>query len=296
MDMMNAAMAKELEAKRLKEQEQQSQTTQDLNGARQAYSNGNFNGFIQYGTDEQRANQTANLSQVGAQTGQNLFTTGQQNQQYINSLQNRRNGGDAVATHMMNQRNRNMANLNRSFAGKGIAGGVAGAAANTAQNTADSSVNSQLQTNSRQNDLDLYNYVKRQQKVEGEALAGGQDQGLAQNMSIDAGSGITVICGELHRQGFMSDEIYEADQKFGHILSREDQFVMIGYMTWAPLVVMAMRESKLFTRFIAFFGMSWANEMAGNKNILGKAIMTVGVPLCRFIGKLHFNLFATARA
>ena len=260
-------------------------------GIMQNYATNPGGSFNISGTGEQQQEIAANLSQVGAQTGQNLFQTGQQQQDYYQSLQSRRNGGDAVAAHLMNQRNRNMANMGRQFAGKGVAGGVAGAAMNSAQNDADSSVNASLQKNARQNDLDLMNYVKRQQKVEGSALAAGKDAGLANDINVDTGSGITVICGELHRQGIMGLDIYVLDAQFGDYLVENDPFVMIGYMTWAPYIVRGMRKSKIFSKFIAFFGMAWANEMAGRENILGKAIMAVGMPTCRVIGKLHFKFF-----
>lgn len=248
--------------------------------------------FYMTGTGEQQQEQAAALTQVGAQTGQNLFQTGQQQQDYYRSLQNRRNGGDAVAAHMMNQRNRNMANMGRQLAGRGVASSVAGASMNAAQNDADSAVGSQLQNNARQNDNDLYNYVKRQQKVEGAALAGGKDAGLANDISVDTGTGITVICTELHRQGLMDDETYHMDHLFGLYLRKHMPEAMVGYTFLATPVVKLMKKSPLVTKFVAFFALPWAKYMSGKESVLGSLIMHAGLPFCSLVGKLLPRKFA----
>lgn len=248
--------------------------------------------FYMTGTGEQQQEQAAALSQVGAQTGQNLFQTGQQQQDYYQSLQSRRNGGDAVAAHMMNQRNRNMANMGRQFAGKGVAGGVAGAAMNSAQNDADSSVASQKQNFGRQNDNDLYNYVKKQQKVEGAALAGGKDAGLANDINVDTGTGITVICTELHRQGFMDDETYHYDHLFGLHIREHMPEAMVGYTFLATPVVKLMQKSALVTHFVALFALPWAKYMSGKESVFGALIMHTGLPFCSMVGKLLPRKFA----
>lgn len=244
-------------------------------------------GFYMNGSGAEQQAQAANLSQVGAQTGQNLMTTGGQQQEYLKSLQDRRAGSDAVGQYMMGERNRNMANVGRQFAGKGVSGGVAAAGMNSAQNGADASINAELQKNGRTNDQDLFNYVKRQQKVEGEAIAMGKDQGLAQNISVDTGQGITVICTELHRQGLMDNETYAKDAEFGRHLMANDPHVLPGYTVWAVYVAALMQKSPLFTKIIAPFALAWAAHIAGRKNLLGAIILHTGVPVCRVIGKLR---------
>ena len=245
-----------------------------------------------YGNNDQLANIQANLSQVGVMTGQNVFQTGQQQQDYYRSLQDRRAGDDAVAANMMAGRNRNLANVGRQFAGKGVAGGVAAAGMNSATNTADSEINAQKQTFGRQNDADLWNYVKRNQKVEGEALSGGSDQGLASSMDTSQASGIfgTVICTELHRQGIMSDAIYLEDQKFGWELRNEDPYAFIGYYHLASPIAQKMKTSKLLTSLISPFAMAWARNMAGEKNLLGSLILKIGIPVCRMIGRHEYTI------
>lgn len=244
--------------------------------------------FYMSGSGAEQQEQAANLSQVGAMTGQNMFQTGQQQQDYLSSLQSRRNGDDAVAANMMAGRNRGLANVGRQMAGRGVAGGVAAAAMNTAGNTADSEINSQMQKNARQNDQDLWNYVKRNQKVTGEALAGGRDMGLAQGMDTSQAEGVfgTVICSELYRQGLMPHEIYLKDITYGMLLEKTDPHAMAGYRWMAAPVVRLMKKSKFFTRLIAVPALAWADNIAGKENFTGKAILLTGIPLCRFVHRV----------
>lgn len=240
-----------------------------------------------YGSNNQLQNQEANLSQVGAMTGQNLFQTGAQNQEYLHSLEARRHGTDAVAANMMAGRNQDMANVGRSFAGRGVAGGVAAAGMNQAQNSADSGINAQMQNNSKSNDAELYNYVKRNQKLGGEALAQGSDQGLAQGMDTSQAQGVfgTVICSELHRQGLMNDATYEADKFVGKELEKSYPTLMRGYRKIATPVVYKMIASEKVTKFIAFFALPWAKQIAtGKMNFLGSIVLFIGVPLCFVVG------------
>lgn len=228
----------------------------------------------------------SNLSQVGAMTGQTIFDAGKQQQDYYSSLQNRRGGGDAVADAMRNQRNRNVANVSRSFQGKGVAGGVAAAGMNSAENEADSSINSQKQAFGRQNDNDLWNYVKRNQKVTGEALSSGEDKGLAQGMDISQAQGAfgTVICTELYLQGIMGEVLYAQDVAFGRKVEAEFPSTMAGYRFLAAPVVFGMRKSKLITKLVTPFAMSWARSMVGEPEILGSMVLFFGAPICGFVG------------
>jgi hypothetical protein len=99
----------------------------------------------------------------------------------------------------------------------------------------------------------------------------------------------TVICTELHRQGFMSDEVYALDQAYGSMLAANDPEVYAGYIRLATPVVRKMQQSRLFARIVWTLAKPWADEMAhqmgmGKGSIVGKAIMLIGYPLCRFAG------------
>lgn len=264
----------------------QATTQQQMDGMMAPYLQNPSTSFSLYGTDDEKLRQAANLTQTGAMTGMNLFDVGNRSMQYDSRLQSRLNGGDAVSQYAMGQRNRNMANVGRTIAGKKVAGSVAAATMNTAQNSADDSINAQKYKNDRTNNQDLYNWVKRNQKVSGEALAMGADQGLADQMSTDAGSGITVICGELHRQGLMDDETYHKDHLFGLFVRTNWPYAMEGYHFWAKPVVKLMQKSRLVTRIVAFFALPWASFMSGHQNKFGEILMLVGLPMCEILGFL----------
>lgn len=287
--MAAAQKQKEVQAERDKLDHQEANT--NLNNAA-----GGWMPF--YGTKDQKEYAAAGLGQVQLQTGQNIYQTGEQNQDYLQSLQARRNGGDAVSEEMRGQRNRSMANMGRQYAGKGVAGGVAAAGMNSAQNTADTSIAAQEQKFGRQNDQDLYNYVKRMQKLNGEAVSQGEDKGLANDISVDTGSGIfgTVICTELHRQGILNDAIYELDKKFGSDLLAKDPYTFIGYCHIASPVVPYMAKSPLLTKAIAFWAVPWARQLAGVKSVRGAIVKGFGIPFCRMIGKSVVTNWSKANA
>jgi hypothetical protein len=101
----------------------------------------------------------------------------------------------------------------------------------------------------------------------------------------------TVICTELHRQGFMSDEIREADERFGRMISATSPETMLGYHYWAIPIVNLMQKSRLFTRIVWAVARPWAYHMAyemgsfEKDNLLGKILMKVGGFVSRVIGK-----------
>ena len=103
--------------------------------------------------------------------------------------------------------------------------------------------------------------------------------------------GSTVICTELHRQGLMSDEIREADERFGRIISATSPETMLGYHYWAIPIVNLMQKSRLFTKIVWVVARPWAYHMAyemgsfERDNLLGKVLMKVGGFVSKTIGK-----------
>lgn len=101
----------------------------------------------------------------------------------------------------------------------------------------------------------------------------------------------TVICTELHRQGLMSDEIREADERFGRIISSTSPETMLGYHYWAIPIVNLMQKSRLFTKIVWAVARPWAYHMAyemgalEKDNLLGKVLMKVGAFVSKIIGK-----------
>ena len=101
----------------------------------------------------------------------------------------------------------------------------------------------------------------------------------------------TVICTELHRQGFMSDEIRKADERFGRMISATSPETMLGYHYWAIPIVNLMQKSRLFTKIVWAVARPWAYHMAyemgslEKDNLLGKVLMKVGGFVSEAIGK-----------
>ena len=100
----------------------------------------------------------------------------------------------------------------------------------------------------------------------------------------------TVICTELHRQGYLTGDIYEADVKFGVWLEQNMPLVRRGYQWLAGPIVRQMQNSKAFTEAVYFFAKPWAEDMAYREgaldhgNFWGAIIMYAGIPLCFIAG------------
>ena len=94
----------------------------------------------------------------------------------------------------------------------------------------------------------------------------------------------TVLCTELNRQGVMSDELYIKESQATKNIPEN---VKDGYRLWAIPLVNKMKKSKKLTKFLTPFIMSFANHLAGNKNILGKVLLSIGLPICSVINSVH---------
>jgi hypothetical protein len=117
-------------------------------------------------------------------------------------------------------------------------------------------------------------------------------QDYGKSMEKASNKGGKIICTELHRQGLMSAEIFEADQAFGDELMKSDPQVMIGYHAWATGAVNLMQKSRFWTLVAYVIATPWSKQMAfkmgilPKQNLIGRMIMAVGMPLCRFIGSV----------
>jgi len=109
------------------------------------------------------------------------------------------------------------------------------------------------------------------------------------------GSG-TVICTELFRQGYMSEDIYIADKAHGEKIARTDPYLMSGYHLWAKPVVRLMKKSPTVTKIVAVIAINWAEQMAYEEGVIdkgsrvGKTMMIIGEPITRFIGVTAHNV------
>ncbi len=105
----------------------------------------------------------------------------------------------------------------------------------------------------------------------------------------------TVICTELHRQGFMPDDIYRVDQAYGSWLVKTHPQTYAGYFQLAQPIVAKMQKSRIFAQFVWLLAKPWAEEMAsrmgkGKGSKIGKLIFAVGFPLCTMVGKKRLKV------
>ena len=93
----------------------------------------------------------------------------------------------------------------------------------------------------------------------------------------------TIICGELYRQGLITNRQKRYGMMFGREVGEE---VYQGYLIAAAPIVTRMQRSKMFTRFIAFFAIPTVREIAHRTNprekgsILGAIVLHFGIPHC----------------
>lgn len=153
------------------------------------------------------------------------------------------------------------------------------------------------------------------QNTSGDGGGGGADGGGAG--AGGGGGGGKIICTKLHELGLMSDIIFEADQQFGADLVSTSPDTYYGYAAWAQTVVdwmsgegpnmfpwlgkeKGMQKTKeTAIKWAQIVATPWAEEMAyqmgaiekGNR--AGKAIMSVGIPLCKAIGFVNRKLNRT---
>lgn len=134
----------------------------------------------------------------------------------------------------------------------------------------------------------------------GGAFSGGGAVSAAANAATGGdgpGGDGTVICTALHELGRLSDEVYALDAQFGLRVNREDPMLGDGYRLWATSVANYIKGdslgSKLALAIVAPVAIAWAAEMAHvmrpdeyKTNLAGKALMAVGHPICRMIGKV----------
>lgn len=106
----------------------------------------------------------------------------------------------------------------------------------------------------------------------------------------------TIICGELHRQGWLSDEIYTGDVEYAQ---RVDFDTLRGYRYLAEPIVRMMKVSKFVTFAAYLVANGWATEMAFRMgrtqkgSLIGKILLKTLAPVCQRVGKF-LNKFGVA--
>jgi hypothetical protein len=133
------------------------------------------------------------------------------------------------------------------------------------------------------------------------------------------GGGRKIICTKLYELGLLSKKIFQADQKFGKILAKQNPEVYDGYIAWAKTVVDWMegkgpqcmfwikdkkkrnkKQKELSIKWARDIATPWAKHMAflmgveKKDNLAGKIIMTLGKPVCKVVGRWR-TIFGESR-
>lgn len=88
----------------------------------------------------------------------------------------------------------------------------------------------------------------------------------------------------------MEDAIWEADERYSEMIRATDPNVYTGYYCWGQHVARWMKSSSTLTRIVQVFAKPWSEEMAYQMgaqetgSLRGKAIVAIGMPICRWIG------------
>jgi hypothetical protein len=129
----------------------------------------------------------------------------------------------------------------------------------------------------------------------GAALVGAGPLGIAiSGITSFLGAGDDkVICAELNRHGYISDDILALDCVYS--LMWVDTPTHVGYRLLADKIVPLLRSSKWLRVMVAPFGVAWAHAMAErvDKSVivkywhryLGNILMKTITPICRWYGR-----------
>ncbi len=114
---------------------------------------------------------------------------------------------------------------------------------------------------------------------------GGPVGGVIGGLIGDILGGGSVICTELYSQGIISSELLSKDVAYAR--ANFSNTIMKGYWLWAIPYVRWMRRSSFATKLITIGAIPFCNQITGTKkNLLGKIVFAIGVPLCWTLGTL----------
>ena len=107
------------------------------------------------------------------------------------------------------------------------------------------------------------------------------------------GYGDKIICNELYRQGFLSEEMWDADERYGAMMFEKDPKLVIGYQMWARSVVKFMKKKPEYSKLSYWFFKPWTEYMAykmgviEKPSLLGKLTNWIGTQFSYMV----FNLY-----
>lgn len=113
-----------------------------------------------------------------------------------------------------------------------------------------------------------------------------------ENEIMAGGSSPSVICTELNRQKYLSDDLYYNPIAEAHFYSLPVN-TYIGYLSWAIYVVPLLRKSPKLCKILApIIRARYSYVVTGRWNLLGWLTISVGQPVCWMIGALRRKHYA----
>jgi len=119
------------------------------------------------------------------------------------------------------------------------------------------------------------------------AFTGGISVAIGGILGAITGGGGSVICTELHRQGYLTDEEYVLDTKYQDYI---DLYTYRGYREFADPIVKKMKKSERFTKLVYFIAKPVIKEMTSCVDVkrkgsyIGKILLKIGIPYFRWKG------------
>ena len=111
--------------------------------------------------------------------------------------------------------------------------------------------------------------------------------------SIRSIGGRKIICNELYRQGYLSEKMWDADERYGDMMFEKDPKMIIGYQMWARKVVKYMKNNPNNTKMAYWLFKPWTEYMGYEMGIVEKP--TLRGRFTHWVGKqisyITFNLF-----
>ena len=101
------------------------------------------------------------------------------------------------------------------------------------------------------------------------------------SINTGGGGGNKIICNELYRQGYLSEKLWDADERYGDMMFVKDPKMIIGYQMWARKVVKYMRVKPEHTKYLYRILKPWTEYMGYEMGVINKQ---------NYIGKITHNI------
>jgi len=251
--------------------------------------NGSAPNFSIRGSNNENAGRIEGLQRARVLTGQNPYEIGSDYQEAYGNIKKRSELSDTGSELLRANKAGAVADVRNQLQQQGVKGGSAAGAVSQVERAKEFDINNMQQQNQQKAQNDFLNAVKSNANftISNEmgfgALGAGKD--IQAPPQYNNGFG-TVICTELHRQGYFSNDIMTKDRIYGMNLRANRPHVYVGYISWAPYVVKGMQKSKPFAELVAMVAVPWAKNMAYDNNKFGKLVSIVGETFCGILGKI----------